>query len=95
MKTILDVDSISDINNSLKNITGNETLDKYKRALLHFKKSDYASAKKEIYPVYNTDPNNLYITILYAKVLAEKGNIDDALNVLNKIKNIYPHNTII
>jgi len=95
VKTILDVDSISDINYSLKSITGNEILDRYKRALLYFKKSDYTSAEKEIYPIYNANPNNLYITILYAKVLAEKGNIDDALTVLNKIKNIYPHNTII
>jgi predicted Zn-dependent protease len=95
VKTILDVDSISDINYSLKNITGNKILDNYKRALLYFKKSDYSSAEKEIYPTYTTDPNNIYITILYAKVLAEKGNIDGSLTVLNNIKNIYPHNTII
>ena len=95
VKTILDVDSISDISYSLKNITGNKILDNYKRALLYYKKSDYSSAEKEIYPAYNTDPNNIYITILYAKVLAEKGNIDDSLTVLNNIKNIYPHNTII
>jgi len=95
VKTILEVDSISDINYSLKNITGNKILDKYKRALLYFKKSDYASAEKEIYPIYNNNPNNLYITILYSKVLAEKDNLDDALTILNKIKNIYPHNTII
>jgi len=93
VKTILDVNSISDINYSLKNITGNKILDNYKRALLYFKKSDYSSAEKEIYPVYNANPNNIYITILYAKVLAEKGNIDDALAILNNIKNIYPHNT--
>ena len=93
MKTILDVNSISDINYSLKNITGNKILDNYKRALLYFKKSDYSSAEKEIYPAYNANPNNIYITILYAKVLAEKGNIDGALTILNNIKNIYPHNT--
>ena len=95
VKTILDVESIADINFSLKNTPTDNIYNKYKRSLLYFKKSDYQQAANEIIETYQDHPNNLYIAILYAKILAEQKNLDDSMSVLNKIKNIYPHNIII
>ena len=95
IKTILEVDSISDINNSLKNIHNDSLLNTYKRSLLYYKKSDYKKAQKEIMQIYNANSNNLYIAILYAKILAGQNKLDEGLNVLNNIKNIYPHNSIV
>ena len=95
VKAILEVESTSDINNSLKNIPSDNILNSYKRGLLYFKKSDYKNAEKEIIPIYKSNPNNLYISILYAQTLAEQNKLDEALVVLNTIKNIYPHNSII
>ncbi len=95
IKAILEVESTSDINNSLKKLSRDSLLNLYKRSLLYFKKSDYKNVEREIVPIYNSNPNNLYIAILYAQTLTEQNNLDEALVVLNKIKNIYPHNSII
>ncbi len=95
VKAILEVESTSDINNSLKNIPSDNILNIYKRGLLYFKKSDYKNVEKEIVPIYSSNPNNLYISILYAQTLAELNKLDEALVILNAIKNIYPHNSII
>ena len=95
IKTILEVESTSDINYSLNKIPSDNIFNKYKRSLLYFKKSNYKKAKAEIIKTYLDNPNNLYIGILYAKILAEQKDLDESLSVLNKIKNIYPHNTII
>ncbi len=95
IKTILEVDAISDINYSLKNISSNSVINKYKKSLLYFKKSDYKKAEREIELAYRDNTNNIYITILYAKILAEQKKLDKSLSILNNIKNIYPHNEII
>ena len=95
IKTMLEVDSISDINNSLKNISNDSLLNIYKRSLLYYKKSDYKKAEREIMQAYNANSNNLYIAILYAKILADQFKLDKSLGVLNNIKNIYPHNSIV
>ena len=95
VKTILEVDAISDINYSLKNISSNSVINKYKKSLLYFKKSDYKKAEREIELAYRDNINNIYITILYAKILAEQKKLDKSLSILNNIKNIYPHNEII
>ena len=62
---------------------------------MYYKKSDYKKAQKEIMQIYNANSNNLYIAILYAKILADQHKFDEGLSVLNKIENICPHNTII
>ncbi len=95
IKTILEVESTADINFSLKNIRRDNIFNKYKRSLLYFKKSNYKKAASEIVSTYSDNPNNLYIAILYAKILAEQKDLDESLSILNKIRNIYPHNSII
>ena len=95
IKTILEVETTSDINSSLKSIPRNNALNLYKRSLLYYKKSDYIKSEKEINIAYSDSPNNIYIAILYAKALAQQNKLEESLNILNKIKNIYPHNSII
>tara|TARA_B100001769_G_scaffold76247_1_gene57450 strand:+ start:18 stop:1466 length:1449 start_codon:yes stop_codon:yes gene_type:complete len=95
IKTILEVETTSDINSSLKSIPRDNALNLYKRSLLYYKKSDYIKSEKEISIAYSVSPNNIYIAILYAKALAQQNKLEESLNVLNKIKNIYPHNSII
>ena len=95
IKTILEVETTSDINSSLKSIPRDNALNLYKRSLLYYKKSDYIKSEKEISIAYIDSPNNIYIAILYAKALAQQNKLEESLNVLNKIKNIYPHNSII
>ena len=95
IKNILEVEATSDINSSLKSIPRNNALNLYKRSLLYYKKSDYIESEKEINIAYTDSPNNIYIAVLYAKALAQQNKLEQSLNVLNKIKNIYPHNSII
>ncbi len=95
IKNILSVETIGDINNSIKNIVNKNRYTAHKLGLLYFKKSDYKNAYKVIYPTYMENKNNLYISILFAKILANKEDIDEALVVLNHIKNIYPLNSVV
>ena len=47
------------------------------------------------FPTYQNNPNNLYISLAYANILIGQGEIDKALEVLNRLKNIYPLNTVV
>ncbi len=95
IKNILSVSMVSDINKNIKSITSDDKYSKHKLALLYYKRSDYKNAYDIISPVYKVNPNNLYISILYANILVGQGEINKALKILNRLKNIYPLNTVV
>ena len=95
IKNILSVSVTSDITKNIKSITNKDKYSQHKLALLYYKRSDYKNAYDAILPTYKVNPNNLYISILYANILIGQGEIDKALGVLNRLKNIYPLNTVV
>ena len=95
IKNILSVSVTSDITKNIKSITNKDKYSQHKLALLYYKRSDYKNAYDAILPTYKVNPNNLYISILYANILIGQGEIDKALEVLNRLKNIYPLNTVV
>ena len=95
IKNILSVSIVSDINKNIKSITNKDKYGQHKLALLYYKRSDYKNAYNAILPTYKANPNNLYISILYANILIGQGEINEALEVLNRLKNIYPLNTTV
>ena len=95
IKNILSVSLTGDITKNIKSITNKDKYSQHKVALLYFKRSDYKNAYNIISPVYKINSNNLYISILYANILIGQGEIDKALGVLNRLKNIYPLNTVV
>ncbi len=95
IKNILNVSLISDISKNIKLLTSKDKYSQHKLALLYYKRSDYKNAHAVILPIYKSNPNNLYISIAYTNILIGQNKIDEALNVLNRLKNIYPLNSII
>jgi len=95
IKNILSVSITSDITKNIKSITNKDKYSQHKLALLYYKRSDYKNAYDVILPTYKVNPNNLYISILYANILIGQGEIDKALEILNRLKNIYPLNTVV
>ena len=95
IKNILSVSITGDITKNIKSITNKDKYSQHKVALLYYKKSDYKNAYNIISPVYKINSNNLYVSILYANILVGQGEIDKALGVLNRLKNIYPLNTVV
>ena len=95
VKNILEVSITNDINNNIKLLTNKDEYSKHKLALLYHKKSDYKNAYNVILPAYKNNPNNLYLSLMYAKILIGQDKIDEGLIVLNNLKNIYPLNTVI
>ena len=95
IKNILSVSIVSDINKNIKLITNKDKYGQHKLALLYYKKSDYKNAYDAILPTYKVNPNNLYISLAYANILIGQGETDKALEVLNRLKNIYPLNTVV
>ena len=95
VKNILSVSIVSDISKNIKSITNKDKYSQHKLALLYYKRSDYRNAYDAILPTYKANLNNLYISTLYANILVGQGEIDKALEVLNRLKNIYPLNTVV
>ena len=95
IKNILSVSITNDITKNIKLITNKDKYSQHKLGLLYYKRSDYKNAYETISPVYRVNPNNLYISILYTNILVGQGEIDEALEVLNRLKNIYPLNTVV
>jgi len=95
IKNILNVSIASDINKNINLITNNDKYSKHKLALLYYKRSDYKNANNTILSTYKDNPNNLYISLAYANILMGQEKINEALEVLNRLKNIYPLNTVI
>ncbi|MDB4089844.1 M48 family metalloprotease [Gammaproteobacteria bacterium] len=95
IKNILSVSIVKDINKNIRSITSKDKYSQHKLALLYYKRSDYKNAYDVISPIYKTNPNNLYISLVYVNVLVGQGKVDKALETLNKLKNIYPLNTVI
>ena len=95
IKNILSVSITNDITKNIKLITSKDKYSQHKLGLLYYKRSDYKNAYETISPVYRVNPNNLYISILYTNILVGQGEIDEALEVLNRLKNIYPLNTVV
>ena len=95
IKNILHVSLVGDISKNIKLLTNKDKYSLHKLALLYYKRSDYKNAHDAIFPVYKLNSNNLYISIAYANILISLDRIDEALNVLNKLKNIYPLNSVI
>ena len=93
IKNILSVSVTNDITKAIKLITNNDKYSQHKLALLYHKRSDYKNAYDAISPIYKVNLNNLYISTLYANILVGQGEINKALEVLNRLKNIYPLNT--
>ena len=92
IKNIMEVLTISDINRTIKNIKHKDILSAHKLSLLHLRKSDYKKSYEILMPYYKKNSDNLYISILYAKTLAGLNEIDESINVLNKLKNLHPLN---
>ena len=92
IKNIMETLTTADINNSIKNIKNKNIFSAHKLSLLYLRKSDYKEAYKTLIPYYKKSPDNLYITILFAKTLVGLNQVDESINVLNKLKNIHPLN---
>ena len=95
IKNILNVSITSDINKNIQSITNKDKYSKHKLALLYYKRSDYKNANDAILPTYKDNSNNLYISLAYANILIGQEKINEALEVLNRLKNIYPLNAVI
>jgi len=95
VRNILEVAQTKDIVNTINSINAKSIYDTHKLVLLNLKRSNYRTAKKLLLPVYNNNPNNLYLAVLYAKILSETNEVEEAISVLNNIKNIYPLNQTI
>ena len=95
IKNILNVSITSDINKNIKSITNKDKYSKHKLALLYYKRSDYKNANDAILATYKDNSNNLYISLAYANILIGQEKINEALEVLNRLKNIYPLNAVI
>ena len=95
IKNILSSETIDDINYSIKRLDNKDKYTAHKLSLLYFKKSDYKNAHKAIYQHYKKNQDNLYLSILFAKILANQNDVDGALTVLNHVKNIYPLNSVV
>ena len=86
IKNILSVSIVKDINKNIRSITSKDKYSQHKLALLYYKRSDYKNAYDVISPIYKTNPNNLYISLVYVNVLVGQGKIDEALEALNRTK---------
>ena len=95
IKNILSVSIAGDISKNIKLITNKDKYSQHKLSLLYHKRSDYKNAYNAIFSTYQNNPNNLYISLAYVNVLIGQGKIDRALEVLNRLKNIYPLNTVV
>ena len=95
IKNILSASVTKDITKNIKLITSKDKYSRHKLGLLYYKRSNYKNAYDAILPAYKANPNNLYISILYANILVGQGQTDKALEVLNRLKNIYPLNTVV
>ena len=95
VRNILEVAQTKDIVNTINSINAKSIYDTHKLVLLNLKRSNYRTAKTLLLPVYNNNPNNLYLAVLYAKILSETNEVEEAISVLNNIKNIYPLNQTI
>ena len=95
---ILQVRYIKDINTQIKNIKSKyiiskmDIITKYKLALLYYKKSDYKSSLEIIEKEYESNPSNIYISVLYAKSLSNIGRNNDAISILENLIAIHPLN---
>ena len=67
----------------------------YKLSLLYKKKSDYKTAKDLIKPFYEKNRENIYLAVLYAELLNNTNNSNEAINILKNLKDIYPFNSSI
>jgi predicted Zn-dependent protease len=95
VKNILSVSIVGDINKNIKSIINKDKYSQHKLALLYYKRSDYKNAYDAILPTYKVNPNNLYISLVYANILIGQGEINKSLEVLNRLKNIYPLNNVV
>ena len=64
-------------------------------SLLYKKKSDYKTAKDLIKPFYEKNRENIYLAVLYAELLNNTNNSNEAINILKNLKDIYPFNSSI
>jgi predicted Zn-dependent protease len=95
IRNILEVAQVKDIINAINSINTKSIYDIHKLVLLNLKRSNYRTAKALLLPIYKNNPNNLYLAVLYAEILSETNEIEEAISILNNIKNIYPLNQTI
>jgi len=95
VRNILEVAQVKDIINAINSINTKSIYDTHKLVLLNLKRSNYRTAKALLLPIYRNNPNNLYLAVLYAEILSETNEIEEAISILNNIKNIYPLNQTI
>lgn len=95
IRNILEVAQAKDIINAINSINTKSIYDTHKLVLLNLKRSNYRTAKALLLPIYKNSPNNLYLSVLYAEILSETNEIEEAISILNNIKNIYPLNQTI
>ncbi|MBH44416.1 MAG: hypothetical protein CMD88_03065 [Gammaproteobacteria bacterium] len=95
IKVILDVNDTTDVQLNLSSIKGEDIYNLYKKALLYNKKSDYKNSIQIFKKLHDKNPYNIYIAISYAKALIQNKRIDDGLDILDKLKQIYPLNNSI
>ena len=95
VKNILEVAQTKDIINAINSINTKSIYDTHKLVLLNLKRSNYQAAKSSLLPIYKNNPNNLYLAVLYAEILSETNEVEEAISILNNIKNLYPLNQTI
>ena len=95
VKNILEVAQTKDIINAINLINTKSIYDTHKLVLLNLKRSNYRAAKSSLLPIYKNNPNNLYLAVLYAEILSETNEVEEAISILNNIKNLYPLNQTI
>ena len=95
VKNILEVAQTKDIINAINSINTKSIYDTHKLVLLNLKRSNYKAAKSSLLPIYKNNPNNLYLAVLYAEILSETNEVEEAISILNNIKNLYPLNQTI
>ena len=95
VKNILEVSAIKNITSVINSTKKDGLYNFYKLSLLYKKKSDYKTAKDLIKPFYEKNRENIYLAVLYAELLNNTNNSNEAINILKNLKDIYPFNSSI
>ncbi len=94
IKNILDVSFVLDIQQEINNIEPLDISSRHKIALLYQKKSDFKKSLEIIKNDLKDDPNNIYISMAFVEGLLGINEVEEAIQMLNKLRKLNPLNKI-
>ncbi|MEC9205613.1 MAG: M48 family metalloprotease [Pseudomonadota bacterium] len=95
VKNILEVFMSRNVDVDIKSIKQKDSYGLHKLALLYKRKSQFKTAISFIKGPYEKNPENIYISVLYAQLLERNKQHQESIKVLQNLMDIYPFNSSI